>query len=76
VDSDGALKAVLVGSRRKVGFSRAQIAAFARAAVETADRISLHMPSDAVRRTRQKASGTAGTAGSIGTSAEALAEDH
>jgi DNA-binding IclR family transcriptional regulator len=44
VDGQGTLAAVLVGSRRKLGFSRAQIIAFARAAVDTADRISARAP--------------------------------
>ncbi|MBC7779881.1 MAG: IclR family transcriptional regulator [Proteobacteria bacterium] len=44
VDREGTLKAVLVGARRKLGFTRSQINAFAKAAVETADHISAHLP--------------------------------
>lgn len=44
VDPAGALTAVLVGSRRKLGFTRLQIAVFAQAAVDMADLISAHVP--------------------------------
>ncbi len=44
VDPSGALTAVLVGSRRKLGFTRPRILAFARAAVEMADLISARVP--------------------------------
>ncbi|MBY0438735.1 MAG: IclR family transcriptional regulator [Burkholderiales bacterium] len=47
VDRSGALTAVLVGSRRKLGFTRPRILEFARAAVETADRISARSPGQA-----------------------------
>lgn len=44
VDRSGALTAVLVGSRRTLGFTRPRILEFARTAVETADRISARSP--------------------------------
>lgn len=44
VDASGALTAVLVGSRRKLGFTRPQITAFALAAVAMANLISAHVP--------------------------------
>jgi DNA-binding IclR family transcriptional regulator len=44
VDRSGALTAVLVGSRRTLGFTRPRILEFARIAVETADRISARSP--------------------------------
>jgi DNA-binding IclR family transcriptional regulator len=47
VDRSGALTAVLVGSRRKLGFTRPRILEFARAAVEAADLISARSPGQA-----------------------------
>ena len=44
VDPSGVLTAVLVGSRRKTGFTPARVAEFARAAVETANLISARLP--------------------------------
>jgi len=44
VDEKGALSAVLVGSRRRLGLTRQQIVAFAKAAVDTANRISARVP--------------------------------
>lgn len=44
VDPSGVLTAVLVGSRRKAGFTPARIAEFARAAVEMANLVSARLP--------------------------------
>jgi DNA-binding IclR family transcriptional regulator len=44
VDPSGVLTAVLVGSRRKTGFTPGRVSEFARAAVETANLISARLP--------------------------------
>jgi len=54
VDSDGVLKAVLVCSRRKLGFTRAQINTVARAAVQAAALISARVPAHEGRAARRQ----------------------
>jgi hypothetical protein len=63
VEPSGALTAVLVGSRRKLGFTRAQITAFAQAAVEMADLISAHVPPQAAVASRAQPARSARGAG-------------